>query len=344
MDNRYRGRDDRQSNEGGWGRRDRQDEQFSGGYDDQYGEQSWRDQRGGQSGGGDRWSSGGGDYGRSQGGGFGGGRQQRDDFSRSSGGYRSDSSAFDDYDRQGQSNYGSSYGGGEDRSGGYGRQSQSRGSYGSQGGYGPSSGGYGQGGYGGQGSSYGSGSYGAGGQGSGYGSSSYGGGGYGGSSSYDRGSQHIPERRYDRDERGFFDRASDEVMSWFGDDDAARRRKMDAQENHSGRGPANYTRSSERLIEDANERLTRDPHVDASKINVTCKDNEITLEGTVDSRSAKRRAEDIVEDISGVKHVQNNLRVEARESYYSQGGSASYGSTGSTSPAAGSTSSSKTQA
>jgi osmotically-inducible protein OsmY len=95
---------------------------------------------------------------------------------------------------------------------------------------------------------------------------------------------------------------------------------MDHREDHRGRGPANYTRSNERLLEDANERLTRDPHVDASKINVTCKDNEITLDGTVDSRSAKRRAEDIVDDISGVKHVQNNLRVESRESYYGQNG------------------------
>lgn len=130
----------------------------------------------------------------------------------------------------------------------------------------------------------------------------------------------IPPRQYSQDERGFFDRASDEVMSWFGDDDAARRRKLDSREDHRGRGPSNYTRSNERLLEDACERLTRDPHIDASKIDVTCADNEVTLTGTVDSRSAKRRAEDIVDDISGVKHVQNNLRVEARETYYGQTG------------------------
>lgn len=146
--------------------------------------------------------------------------------------------------------------------------------------------------------------------------------GYGqqGSGNYGAGSYGsvIPPRQYDRDERGFFDRASDEVMSWFGDDDAARRRKMDSREDHRGRGPSNYTRSNERLLEEACERLTRDPHVDASKIDVTAADNEITLTGTVDSRSAKRRAEDIVDDISGVKHVQNNLRVESRDSYYGQ--------------------------
>ncbi len=129
---------------------------------------------------------------------------------------------------------------------------------------------------------------------------------------------HIPPRRYDPDERGFFDRASDEVMSWFGDDDAARRRQMDHREDHRGKGPAGYTRSKERILEDANERLMDDSLLDASKITVSCKDNEITLDGTVDSRSAKRRAEDIVEDVSGVKHVQNNLRVESRDSYYSE--------------------------
>ena len=41
-----------------------------------------------------------------------------------------------------------------------------------------------------------------------------------------------PRSRYDyddRDERGFFERAGDEVASWFGDDDAERRRREDAR-------------------------------------------------------------------------------------------------------------------
>lgn len=40
-------------------------------------------------------------------------------------------------------------------------------------------------------------------------------------SDYDR------PRGYDEDERGFFDRAGDEVRSWFGDDEAERRRRWD---------------------------------------------------------------------------------------------------------------------
>jgi osmotically-inducible protein OsmY len=113
--------------------------------------------------------------------------------------------------------------------------------------------------------------------------------------------------RDDSHDRGFWDRASDEVASWFGDEDAARRREQD----HRGRGPSDYTRSDERIKEDANDRLTEDWRLDASNITVTVEQGEISLNGTVTSREAKRRAEDVVDDISGVKHVQNNLRVQA---------------------------------
>jgi osmotically-inducible protein OsmY len=109
-----------------------------------------------------------------------------------------------------------------------------------------------------------------------------------------------------RDERGFFERAGDEVASWFGDEDAARRRQMD----HRGKGPSDYTRSDDRIREDACDRLTDDWMLDASKVKVQVANGEVTLDGTVDSRDAKRRAEDCVDCISGVKHVQNNLRVQ----------------------------------
>jgi hypothetical protein len=39
------------------------------------------------------------------------------------------------------------------------------------------------------------------------------------------------DSRDDNDERGFFDRASDEVRSWFGDDEADRRRQQDERES-----------------------------------------------------------------------------------------------------------------
>lgn len=113
---------------------------------------------------------------------------------------------------------------------------------------------------------------------------------------------------YDRD---WWDKTRDEVASWFGDDDAERRRRMDEQKSgqHKGKGPRQYQRSDERIKEDVCERLSDDSFIDASDIDVKVEGSEVTLSGTVDSRTAKRRAEDLIENVSGVKNVQNNLRV-----------------------------------
>ncbi|WP_333585924.1 BON domain-containing protein [Phenylobacterium sp.] len=121
------------------------------------------------------------------------------------------------------------------------------------------------------------------------------------------------ERDYDRDhDRGFWDRASDEVASWFGDRDAERRREQDEVRNHRGRGPKGYVRSDERIADEVHHRLTDDSWLDASDIEVAVREGEVTLTGFVEDRFAKHRAEHCVEDILGVKHVQNNLRIQAR--------------------------------
>lgn len=128
---------------------------------------------------------------------------------------------------------------------------------------------------------------------------------------YDTGTFGRGSRDYNED-RGFLERAGDEVRSWFGDDDADRRRDMDVRraEQHRGRGPKGYQRSDERIREDVNDRLTDDPHIDASEIEVTVSSREVTLSGTVHSRFEKRHAEDLAEAVSGVTHVQNNLRIQ----------------------------------
>lgn len=108
------------------------------------------------------------------------------------------------------------------------------------------------------------------------------------------------------DDRGLVDRAGDKIASWFGDDAATARRKDD----HRGRGPKGYVRTDARIEEDIHDRLTDAPYVGAREITVTVKDREITLDGTVDSRRAKRHAEDYADGISGVTHVQNTLRVK----------------------------------
>jgi len=78
---------------------------------------------------------------------------------------------------------------------------------------------------------------------------------------------------------------------------------------HRGRGPKGYQRSDDRIREDLCERLTDDPAIDASGIDVDVNGREVTLSGVVDTRAARRRAEDIADEISGIVHVQNNLRV-----------------------------------
>ena len=127
------------------------------------------------------------------------------------------------------------------------------------------------------------------------------------------------DNRGGRDERGFWDRASDEVASWFGDEDAERRRRLDqlregrgyGQGKFRGRGPKNYRRSDERVREEICDRLTDNEWLDASDVEVNVIAADAILTGTVDSRYAKRLAETIAESVSGVTNVQNNLRVQS---------------------------------
>lgn len=65
-----------------------------------------------------------------------------------------------------------------------------------------------------------------------YGRERYSGRGYG---RYNR-----PPEDYDYDDRGFFDRAGDEVRSWFGDEEAERRRRWDARQDERDYGRDYY--------------------------------------------------------------------------------------------------------
>lgn len=131
--------------------------------------------------------------------------------------------------------------------------------------------------------------------------------------------RYTPNSREGRGEepRSWWDRTHDEVSAWFGDENARRRREWDehhAERNgeHRGRGPKGYRRSDERIAEDVNDRLTDDPYIDASEIEVNVKAGEVTLAGFIFHREDKRRAEDLAESVAGVIHVQNNLRARPR--------------------------------
>ncbi|HUF92897.1 MAG TPA: BON domain-containing protein [Candidatus Limnocylindria bacterium] len=176
--------------------------------------------------------------------------------------------------------------------------------------------------------------------------------------------------RGERDERGLFERAGDEVRSWFGSDEAQRRRMRDEGERgeqprggggadqersggsswtgrrgyggegygresqgregqgyggqtsgyatwaiwavtgpHLGRGPRGYQRSDDRIKEDICERMSQHGQLDASDIEVRVVSAEVTIEGTVPDRQAKRLAEDIAESVAGVRDVHNQVRV-----------------------------------
>jgi hypothetical protein len=106
----------------------------------------------------------------------------------------------------------------------------------------------------------------------------YGGGGFG-EHGYGGGQRGEAERHVSGPVRGERDRPESIGGSGYAGD------RTDGP--HRGRGPRGYKRS----------------------------DGEITLDGTVGSRWEKRHAEDIAEAVSGVAHVQNNLRVRENTAF-----------------------------
>jgi osmotically-inducible protein OsmY len=78
---------------------------------------------------------------------------------------------------------------------------------------------------------------------------------------------------------------------------------------HRGKGPIGYERSDERIRELVCESLADDDQIDASRVEVSVNRGEVTLSGTIDGRRAKRDAEDCAASVSGVRDVQNLLRV-----------------------------------
>jgi len=84
--------------------------------------------------------------------------------------------------------------------------------------------------------------------------------------------------------------------------------ESDQRGQFRGTQPRGYERSDERLRELACERLT-DADLDASDIEVKVEQGTVTLEGSVRARWMKHAAEDIVDDLGGVKDIHNQLRV-----------------------------------
>jgi osmotically-inducible protein OsmY len=131
----------------------------------------------------------------------------------------------------------------------------------------------------------------------------------------DGGRRETRSERFEDAGRGagsFLRHAGERVASWFGAGSESRIYDPDFQGRSRGArglGPQGYKRSDDRISDDAHERLTDDTWLDATNISISVSGGEVTLSGTVENREAKHRAERLVEDISGVNHVQNNLRI-----------------------------------
>lgn len=80
-----------------------------------------------------------------------------------------------------------------------------------------------------------------------------------------------------------------------------------AEASYRGKGPAQHT--DDQIKSAVEDRLTDDPWLDASGVQVSVQQGIVTLEGTVPSRPAKRRAEDLADTIQGVRDVQNTLHI-----------------------------------
>jgi hypothetical protein len=75
------------------------------------------------------------------------------------------------------------------------------------------------------------------------------------------------------------------------------------------RGPKGWERSDERIKEDLCERLADSDDVDASEVTVEVREGVVTLDGTVVERWMRYTLEDLADSVSGVKDVQNNVRI-----------------------------------
>ncbi len=71
-----------------------------------------------------------------------------------------------------------------------------------------------------------------------------------------------------------------------------------------------------------NEELTLHPMVDATNIEVTAENGEVTLRGTVENHPMKRMAEDAALSVWGVKDVHNKIKIKSQRQVVNDRGAA----------------------
>jgi osmotically-inducible protein OsmY len=124
----------------------------------------------------------------------------------------------------------------------------------------------------------------------------------------------------DRDRRGqfgpSFNRNTEGSSRWEQERDWGQH----SAQRFRGKGPKGYQRSDERIREDINDRLSDSDDIDATEIELTVQNGEVTLTGTVAYRTEKRIAEDIADSVSGVKNVENRIRLGQQNPTESESG------------------------
>ena len=88
---------------------------------------------------------------------------------------------------------------------------------------------------------------------------------------------------------------------------------------YSGIGPKNYRRTDERIHEEVCDTLMYHSGIDATNIEVKVSEGEVTLCGEIPDRYMKRMVEDAIDEIPGVKNVNNQLRIEQSNRGYMVG-------------------------
>jgi hypothetical protein len=80
------------------------------------------------------------------------------------------------------------------------------------------------------------------------------------------------------------------------------------------RGPKGYRRSDDRLREEICERIAQSERIDAGDVTVGVQDASVTLEGTIADRAMKYELEELVDRVTGVREVDNRVRIRVRRS------------------------------
>jgi len=96
-------------------------------------------------------------------------------------------------------------------------------------------------------------------------------------------------------------------MTWGEGRSGSERRKPGGSQ--AGRGPQLHRRSDDKIYQEIWELLTNNPDLDASEIELHVESGNVTLTGMVDSRDAKWMSEDLVTSVTGVREVNNRLKV-----------------------------------